>query len=473
MAQDDLQRLQQLIGEGRFDEARALVQSIDRPEAAQLLTLIDQMEQTAQQAAASAAAGTTPLVALPSEEGDLLSRLEQEVAAEPAQAPPQVALPQASSKPPAGGKPPSGRKPPRTEGGQRIHDEGTYQMLWDCQYCDTKKLLGTTHRFCPNCGAAQNPAARYFPAEGEYVAVEDHEYVGADKTCASCNGLNSAAAEFCTTCGAPLSEAAQAQTLGTQIRQEGEQFASSGSRDIVQERFDSEMERVGVKPKAEAGQGGMPRWLIIVIILGVLLCIGAIVSLFWTKEAPATVVGHSWQREVMIEQYGPQPASAWCDSVPLGAYNMSQRREVRDYRQVPDGEECETQRIDQGDGTFRQERVCHTVYRDEPIYDDKCYFTINTWSATGSVPASGDSLKEAPYWPQVNLACEGQARIGCERIGSRSEQYLVHLRTSDGKDFQCSLSQANWQAMSLESGWNVQVGVVDGSPRCDTLQPAG
>ena len=39
-----------------------------------------------------------------------------------------------------------------------------YQMLWDCRFCGTERLLGITHRLltagCPD------PAWRYFPAEG-------------------------------------------------------------------------------------------------------------------------------------------------------------------------------------------------------------------------------------------------------------------------------------------------------------------
>ena len=44
---------------------------------------------------------------------------------------------------------------------------GTYQMLWDCSYCDSKKLLGITHRHCPGCGAPQDPSKRYYPKDDE------------------------------------------------------------------------------------------------------------------------------------------------------------------------------------------------------------------------------------------------------------------------------------------------------------------
>ncbi|MDQ7024021.1 MAG: zinc ribbon domain-containing protein, partial [Anaerolineae bacterium] len=79
----------------------------------------------------------------------------------------------------------------------------TYEMLWDCQFCGTKRNLGLTHRFCPNCGAPQNPDARYYPSDEDKIEVRDHEYVGVDVTCPACGELNSAAAEFCGQCGSP------------------------------------------------------------------------------------------------------------------------------------------------------------------------------------------------------------------------------------------------------------------------------
>jgi hypothetical protein len=59
---------------------------------------------------------------------------------------------------------PAGNPPP---GYDRVAEAGTFQMLWDCKYCSTKKLLGVTHKFCPSCGAAQDANARYFPSDEE------------------------------------------------------------------------------------------------------------------------------------------------------------------------------------------------------------------------------------------------------------------------------------------------------------------
>ncbi|MEM9265390.1 MAG: hypothetical protein AAGA46_07690 [Cyanobacteria bacterium P01_F01_bin.13] len=72
-----------------------------------------------------------------------------------------------------------------------------YQMLWDCQFCGTQKLLAKTHRACPRCKAPQDPAWRYFPSDADKVAVENYEFKGNDKICAACDSINEADAKFC------------------------------------------------------------------------------------------------------------------------------------------------------------------------------------------------------------------------------------------------------------------------------------
>ncbi len=117
-----------------------------------------------------------------------------------------------------------------------MSDSNVYEMLWDCQFCGAKGNLGLSHRFCPNCGAPQNPDSRYYPSDEEKVAVHDHVFVGVDVTCPACNELNSAAAEFCGQCGSPLTEGARAKTLSSETASAGQAFQSSGSRDVVKER---------------------------------------------------------------------------------------------------------------------------------------------------------------------------------------------------------------------------------------------
>ncbi len=435
MSQEQLQRVRELAAQGRFAEAWAILQTLDHPDAARLLEALAAMEQQAAQEGQGS---------------DLLTRLQQR----------RQAL--------------ESRRPVRTEAdGTRVYDAGTYQMLWDCQYCGTTGLLGLTHRFCPNCGAAQNPDSRYYPAEDAMVAVENHEYVGADQICPSCDALNSGKAEFCGNCGAPLTAAARAKTLAAQSRAEGEKFASSGSRDVVGEKFEAEMTRVGVRKPDGAAARRMPAWLpIALIVLAVVICGGIAAALPATKDTTVTLTGHSWTREIRIEEFAALSSSAWCNAMPGDAYNISRRQEVRDYRQVPDGEDCSMVRVDNGDGTFRMEQRCQTRYRSEPIYDDKCYFTVNRWDYRRVASAGGQRLEE-PYWPQPALACANQTRLGCEREAGRSEQYILIFRAAEGDDtYQCPVDYDLWRSAALNSRWKLEVGAVLGDARCGTLQRA-
>ncbi len=58
-----------------------------------------------------------------------------------------------------------------------------YEMLWNCPHCRAQKLLGYTHRHCPQCGAPQPKDARYFPSDEDKVLARNHVYVGADRIC--------------------------------------------------------------------------------------------------------------------------------------------------------------------------------------------------------------------------------------------------------------------------------------------------
>ncbi|HEX3596887.1 MAG TPA: hypothetical protein VHU80_17380, partial [Polyangiaceae bacterium] len=82
-----------------------------------------------------------------------------------------------------------------------------YEMLWDCRFCGAKKLLGLTHRHCPNCGAPQSAEQRYFPSDADKVPAKEHEYFGADVVCVHCGVANSKNSKHCAGCGAPLERA--------------------------------------------------------------------------------------------------------------------------------------------------------------------------------------------------------------------------------------------------------------------------
>jgi hypothetical protein len=336
-------------------------------------------------------------------------------------------------------------------------DGAVYEMLWECAYCGTRGLLGKTHRFCPRCGAPQDPGRRYFPSDEEKVAVHDHVYVGADRTCRACGSAMSAKAVHCTQCGAPMEGASE-------VRRVDEAPAPTAAEAVQGETVPAEPVADTESPPRRRGRG----CAVVLGIMGVLLLL-LITALCWKKPAQAELVGHGWERSIAIEAFGPVRDSAWCDNMPSGAYGVSRTREVRRTEQIPNGEDCVTRRTDQGDGTFRERRECTPRYREKDIYDDRCSFSIDRWTTARTAAASGSGLSPAPAWPVVSLRT-GTCR-GCEREGGRRESYRVDFRTGEGRAFSCTFPEASWRSMAEGSRWNLDVGAITGLPFCGSLKP--
>ncbi len=355
--------------------------------------------------------------------------------------------------------------------GQQGGEEGVYEMLWDCKFCGTTKLLGKTHRFCPNCGAAQDPAARYFPSDEDKVAVHEHVYVGADLICPACSTLNAGNAKFCQNCGSPLDNAQAASTLGQRAAASGQAFVSSGSRDIVKEQFDTEQARIAAEEQARKWRQRRPY-----IIGGVGVAVIALIALFvWLltpNAAQISVSGHHWERTIGIQEYTALREGSWDESVPGDSYSRSCYERQRGSRQVDTGQrECTSVQIDNGDGTFRQEQQCRPIYRDEPVYDTWCDYTVDRWIDITPAVTRGTSLEDTPRWAEVRLnTCSG-TRLGCQRESGRVEAYTVEFTdTNSSANYECTFdSESLWRSYSLNSSWDAQVRRLGGLD-CDSVQ---
>jgi predicted nucleic acid-binding Zn ribbon protein len=358
--------------------------------------------------------------------------------------------------------------------GEQRHGEGVYQMLWDCRFCGTQKLLGVTHRHCPNCGAAQDPAWRYFPAEEDMVALENHQYVGADKICPACGQPNSAASSYCSECGADLATGKQVETQGE--RAIGTGIAESDTRrDVVKDQFDAEMARVKGLETAKPIFLGLRKkeWIIIGAVAAAALCIvAAVFAITYRKDVSGKVEALTWERTIDIENFQPRTDSSWDESVPGDAYSVSCSTRQRGTRRVETGSHQECKDVDQGDGSFRRECKTVTDYRDEPVYDQWCAYTVDRWGKNREVKAKGDVTQD-PYWPQYSLASgSGSKRYGQERTGDTHEKYTVVIRDSGGKEkYTCDYGDQNtWARYSVEMDVALKVNIT-GGPDCDTVKP--
>jgi len=353
-----------------------------------------------------------------------------------------------------------------------VTEERSYQMLWDCPYCGTGKLLGLDHRHCPTCGSAQDPESRYFPADEDKVAVEDHEFTGADVRCGACDTPNSARSKHCVGCGSSLEGASEAHKRGDQVTAEGTAFAADSARAAQAEmRARKDAERgtpVEPPPKKRSKLGCVIGCVGLAVVALIVL---VVVALLWKKPTAVVVTGHSWERTIEVEEFEAVSESDWCDSKPSSAYDVRKESRVRSHDKVPDGEDCKTRRVDSGDGTFTEKRECTPRYKEVPVNDDWCSYKVDRWTTDRTERASGDSLADDPAWPSVSLGRTGNCK-GCEREGSRSEAYTVHLAGSDdGEPYRCDYPEPTWRAFGEGDRFETSVGVMTKKLDCDSLSP--
>jgi hypothetical protein len=285
---------------------------------------------------------------------------------------------------------------------------GSYEMLWDCPHCDTKKNLGVTHRHCPNCGAPQDASKRYFPSDADKVAVANHQFTGADRVCSSCSTAQSAKAKNCGKCGAPL-DGMKAVPL------------------ILQHKA------------APAAKGRPWGWYILAFVL--LMS----VAIWWRcirkKNIELDVKGHRWATVITVEEYREVGQSGWRNEVPSDARAITCSQQKRSTKSVPDGESCTMVKRDKGDGTFEEVNQCTPKTREEPVYDDHCDFRVDRWTAVDELKQAGTGLdvKWAAAPPQP-----AQTVIGARRAGARDATYTLDF--SDGKKTRtCNVSEGTWR----------------------------
>lgn len=294
--------------------------------------------------------------------------------------------------------------------------EPVYQMLWDCKFCGTQKLLGVDHRFCPNCGGKQDPEWRYFPSEEDKKLVTDPKYTyrGADRLCPYCGQPNSAAAQFCVACGGDLSSAAEV------VRRESVMVGSAEdtgrARDLVLERFQAQQAAAKPTPK----RNPLPLILIVAAIVGFF----AFMFILATQRTPADLVVDelAWSRSIAIERLNTLSGSGWHDQVPPGAYNVSCTLRDRPYT-VTERVQIGTRRVDRGDGSFIEQPVFENRSRTEYRSERFCNYTYDQWQQVREVRTGGGAA-DPLVWGAVNLGAR-------EREGGREERLLVFFKRPD------------------------------------------
>jgi hypothetical protein len=318
-----------------------------------------------------------------------------------------------------------------TGGPERTESKGFYEMLWDCDHCEQKALLGKSQRHCPNCGAPQNPDKRYFPKEGEAVKVEGHKFEGSDRHCPACNAPMGIQGTNCTQCGSPMDGSKEVKGIASVV-----------------------------KPKMVVPSSrGWLKVLVVILAIGVVIWF----LFFRKKDATLTLAGHKWERTIALEKFGDWPDEAWRKDVPADASMPTCVQKEREKKRVDDGEECHDEKVDRKDGTFEVVKKCKTKYRWDPVMDDWCTFTRRTWKKSDEAKLTGTGMDAK--WPDKVPAANVAPALGAIRGGARKETLILDF----GKSGTCDVSDAIWRKYKDGDKVKAQVRARSGDIVCDSL----
>jgi hypothetical protein len=344
----------------------------------------------------------------------------------------------------------------------------TFQMLWDCKFCGTTKLLGVDDQHCPNCGSAQDPSWRYFPAETDIKFIENPKFAGADKACPFCSTPNSAEAKFCKSCGGDMStakEVAKKENLVT-----GLEGAAGKREDMALKQHQAEQAAIaagktaydakqfmGTQPKKKSK--GLPIGCWIALVAVVVLIGGFLVVSNIKHTSSVTVTDMTWNHKIDVQQVQPQAGSNWQDSMPSDAYNVTCHSQDRCHTEQ-ESYTCGYEYKDNGNGSGeRQEKTC-TRDKQVCVSDQMCNYTVDRWVTVNTLTTSG-GVNDQPHCPAFT-PLQGQ-RGTCE------ENYNV-LFQADKKNYTYSQSNLNvWSSFKIGQKYNLDVNVLD-QPSWDSLK---
>jgi hypothetical protein len=327
-------------------------------------------------------------------------------------------------------------------------DQPAFQMLWDCKFCGTKKLLGVTDKFCPNCGAPQDTTRRYFPSEEDKKIVSDpnYKYAGRDKICHYCQTPNSAAANFCKQCGDDLVKASAAA-----LKEDREELMGR-PEDTVKRDFEAQIN----KKKNATAEARNKRTTVIVLAVLAVLCIGGFALFMYlsnsTYAAQIAVKDRSWERQVFTETLVTLRDGDWRNGVPSDAYNRNCYDKQREFRRS-EQYQCGVDRQDRGDGSFVEvPRMCSREV-SEFRSDTYCEYNVDRWQPNPVLSTQG-GINDALKWPNFTPV------VGRTRESGRTEVLVVVFEgrgNKAGKDYKYEAqNETAWNAFKLGTLYDVQ-----------------
>jgi rRNA maturation endonuclease Nob1 len=352
---------------------------------------------------------------------------------------------------------------------------GYVELVWTCPRCSTKNP--GPQKFCNGCGGPQPDNVQFEQAAQEKLLTDagaiSRAKAGPDIHCPYCGARNPAGVKFCGSCGGNLAEGLARQkgrvlgafrsgpapkvkcpACGTENAADAGRCSNCGSPLPGTSR-----EAASAPATAPARRLPVP----LLAVGGACLLLGALALYLLTGKrdtVEAAVTSVHWERTIAIEALRPVEHEDWRDQVPSQATPGACHEEVRDTQdsQAPNSVEvCGTPyTVDLGNG---QAEIVTDCYYE--IYDDKCSYTLNEWTAIDRLVVSGDALD--PIWPSDSNLAAG------ERPGERGESYEVVL-TADGKAYTYSPdSETEFFSFAPASRWLLGINALGGIL---TIEPA-
>jgi ribosomal protein L40E len=325
---------------------------------------------------------------------------------------------------------------------------GHIELVWRCPRCGT--VNPGPQPACQGCGAAQPEDVQFEQPVGAELIQDDAKQkeaeAGPDIHCPYCGARNPAGAETCRQCGGDLVEG--------QMRQAGQVLGS------YSEAAPSQIDcpRCGTlnlnsapvctqcgaplnlqtvqptQPAISAGQG-VPKWVMIAGLLGLVIVCGIIVSIFargsQRNELTGVVQQVRWERAIPIEALVNVEYQDWRDEIPANAAIGDCRQAFRyeSSEPEPNSEEvCGTPyTVDQGSGYAQVVQDC--VYQ---VYAETCTYQVAEWRVVDTLSLTGSDFN--PQWPAVSLS-EGQ------RQGQALTETYTVLFEAGGQQYTYRLNQ--------------------------------
>lgn len=362
-----------------------------------------------------------------------------------------------------------------------------YEGRWDCKNCGQTGLLGMQQKSCPGCGMGQPKDVKFY-LPSNTPALTDPKLIrqatnGPDIVCAYCELGNPASNKNCSKCGAALEEGKVRKTKTYKNTATSQNEVKDVPDLKTESNYNLHAQPLRTEP---ALQSSPERKFSIFGTAAVVIAAAGIFFIFRTREVKVAVQAHSWERNILVEQYKTVSEEDW--DIPARGRVTGSRNAIHHYnscvhyhtasRQVSHQVQTGTRSYacgtrDNGNGSFSDtycsEPVYTTQYSTEyyqeqdhsggdPVYRTLYQYNIDKW-VPGQTRTSRGSNQEA-YWPELKLAGDGSDKIGNERESGRKTMYKIFLRSGEKNPKTYTLETTDeqyWKTFKLRENYTATI----------------